>query len=108
MSSDVEYGFRSLQVSIGASVLCGLCGYLAAKQLSRPFGEDSNKPMIFTIVGFGFVIISAVYAMFMIYRGSARTKMFALLALVISLAGSYGTWTVGWKKGGDPTAMKVF
>jgi len=108
--SDVEVGFRSLQISAGAAAICGFCGYFAAKQLTKPFIEETTRDhrvMIISGIGFGVVALSAVYAMFVIYRASMRTKMFAMIALLISLGASYGTWTIGWKKGGDPQAMKV-
>jgi hypothetical protein len=108
--SDVEAGFRSLQLSAGAAAICGFCGYFAAKQLTKPFIEEStrdNRVMIISGIGMAVVALSAFYAMFVIYRASMRTKMFAMVALLISLGGSYGGWTVGWKKGGDPTPLKV-
>jgi hypothetical protein len=63
--------------------------------------------MLWTGVGVAAVVLATVYAMFVIYRASMRTKMFAMIALFISLGGSYAGWTVGWKKGGDPQAMNA-
>lgn len=108
--SDVEAGFRSLQLSAGAAAVCGFCGYVAAKQLGKPFVEEAtreNRAMIVTAIGVAVVVLSAVYAMFVIYRASMRTKMFAMIALLISLVGGYGGWTVGWRKGGDPVAVRA-
>jgi hypothetical protein len=108
--SDVEVGFRSLQLSGGAAALCGFCGYFAAKQLTKPFLEEStanNRAMLIGAVGIVAVMWATVYAMFVIYKASTRTKMFAVIALLISLGGGYAAWTVGWKKGGDPQTIKA-
>lgn len=108
--SDVDIGMRSLQYSGAAAALCGLCGYFVARQLAKAFIEEStanNRAMIIGAIGIVAVMWATVYAVFVIYRASTRTKMFAVLALLISLGGGYGAWTVGWKKGGDPTAMKT-
>lgn len=108
--SDVDIGMRSLQYSGGAAAICGFCGYFAARQLSKAFLEESaanNRAMIIGAIGFIAVIWATVYAMFVIYRASMRTKMFAMLALLISLGGGYGAWTLGWKKGGDPQAIRA-
>lgn len=108
--SDVDIGMRSLQYSGGAAALCGVCGYFAAKQLSKPFIEAStanNRAMIIGAIGIIAVMWATVYAMFVIYRASMRTKMFAMIALLISLGGGYGGWAVGWKKGGDPQMVKA-
>jgi len=109
MATDAAYGLRSIQVSSGAAAACGFCGYFAAKALTNAILlEDGEKrATTFTIIGFGVVAVSAVYAMFMIYKGSPRTKMLAALALAISLGGGYGGWTLGWKKGGNPTAINT-
>jgi len=109
-ATDIEAGFRSLQLAAGASAICGFCGYFAAKQLSKPFVEETvreHRAMIFTVIGIGAVVIATVYSFFVVYKASMRTKMFAMIAVLIALGGSYGGWTIGWKKGGDPTAMKV-
>jgi hypothetical protein len=108
--SDADIGMRSLQYSGGAAAICGFCGYFAARQLSKAFLEEStanNRAMIIGAIGVIAVMWATVYAMFVIYRASMRTKMFAMLALLISLGGGYGAWTVGWKKGGDPQAIKA-
>jgi hypothetical protein len=108
--SDADIGMRSLQYSGAAAAICGFSGYFAARQLSKMFIEEStanNRAMIIGAVGVVAVVWATVYAMFVIYRASMRSKMFALLALLISLGGGYGAWTIGWKKGGDPQAIKA-
>jgi hypothetical protein len=108
--SDVDIGMRSLQLSGGAAAICGFCGYFAARQLTKPFIEESsgatNRAMIIGAIGIIAVMWATVYAMFVIYRASMRTKMFAVIALLVSLGGGYGGWTVGWKKGGAPDTIK--
>jgi hypothetical protein len=108
--SDVEAGFRSLQLSGAAAAICGFCGYFAARQLEKPFVEEAvrqNRAMWIGGIGMAAVAFATLYAMFVIYRGSMRTKMFAILALVVSLGGSYSGWTIGWKRGGNPTALNA-
>jgi hypothetical protein len=108
--SDVDIGMRSLQYSGGAAAICGFCGYFAARQLSKAFLEEStanNRAMIIGAIGIVAVMWATIYAVFVIYRASMRTKMFALVAVLISLGGGYGAWTVGWKKGGDPQTIKA-
>lgn len=110
MSSDVETGFRALQVSTGAAAICSMCGYFAAKQLSNPYLEDStrdNRAMLISGLGITVVVVASVYSMFILYRGSARTKMLAMIALLISFGGSYAGWTIGWKRGGDPVVVRA-
>jgi hypothetical protein len=107
--SDVSIGMRSLQYSGGAAALCGFCGYFAARQLTKVLLAEStadNRVLIIGSIGFLAVAWATIYACFVIYRASMRTKMFAMIALLISLGGGYGAWTLGWKKGGDPQTIK--
>ncbi len=109
--SDAEHGIRALQVSGIASAACGFLGYFAAKQLDKPFVDDETRQrgaLIFTGLAVLVVLVAAIYAAFLVYRASPRTKMIALLALVVSFGGSYGGWTLGWKKAGDPSAVRAF
>ena len=98
--SDAAYGLRSLQVSGAAAAACAFCGYLAAKQLDKPFVADEIRQrgaMIYMGIAVLVVLGAAVYAMLMLYRGTPRTKLLAMLALLIAFGGSYGGWTLGWK-----------
>ena len=110
-ASDVEAGMRSIQLSVAAMAASGFCAYFAAKQLTNPYIEESsasNRALVIGGIGIAAVVLSAVYAMFIIYRGSMRTKMFAMMALLVSLGGGYGGYAIGWKKGGAPTVVKAF
>ena len=107
--SDVDIGMRSLQYSGGAAAIAGVCGYFAARQLTKVLLAEStanNRVLIIGSIGFMAIAWATVYACFVIYRASMRTKMFAVMALLISLGGGYGAWTLGWKKGGDPQTIK--
>ena len=108
--SDVDIGMKSLQYAGGAAAMNGFCGYFTARQLTNLFIEEStahNRALIIGSIGFLAIAWATVYACFVIYRASVRTKMFALIALMISLGGGFGAWTVGWKKGGDPQTIKA-
>ena len=108
--SDVDIGMKSLQYSGAAAALNGFCGYFAARQLTNFFIEEStahNRALIIGSVGFLAIAWATVYACFVVYRASMRTKMFAMIALLISLGGGFGAWTIGWKKGGDPQTIKA-
>lgn len=109
--SEADPGIRSLQVSVGASVASALFGYFAAKQLDKPFVEEEIRQrgaLIFTGLAVGVVLVAAIYAVFLVYRAPARVKLLAMLSLVIAFGGSYGGWTLGWKKAGDPSAIRAF
>lgn len=111
MASDAEYGLRAIKFSAIAAVACSAFGYLAAKQLLKPFAQEAARhrgAMLFTGLALGAVLLAGVYSMFMLYRGSARTKLLAMMALVIAFGGSYGGWTLGWMKAGNPSAIKAF
>jgi hypothetical protein len=108
--SDVDIGMKSLQYSGGAAAICGFSGYFAARQIAKAFLEEStahNRAMMIGAVGVMAVFWASVYACFVIYRASVRTKMFAVIALLISLGGGYGAWTIGWQKGGAPETIKA-
>lgn len=109
--SDAEHGFRSLQASFAAAVACGACGYFAAKQLTKPFVEEEARQrgaLLFTGLGVFIVGVAALYALLIVYRATPRTKMLALLALLLAFGGSYAGWTLGWTKGGNPSAVRAF
>ena len=104
--SDAAYGLRSLQVSGAAAAACAFCGYLAAKQLDKPFVADEIRQRG-AMIYMGIAVLVVLGAVLMLYRGSPRTKLLAMLALLIAFGGSYGGWTLGWKKGGDPIAIRA-